>query len=278
MLQLDAEALYAELREGVRGLLKPEGALVGVWSGGAWLAERLQQDLGLPGGDKGHGVISSTLHRDDFSERGLASGTDATRLPFSIDGRHIVLIDDVLYTGRTLRAVINELFDFGRPASVTLAVLVDNEPGVLARVTGLFSGRGYNIDSLTVAEVDASQHRSRITIVTQGTPHILEQIEAQLLRLVPVAEVIDITNSKTGIERELALVKVAGTGEKRVEALRIAEIFRAHVIDTTNESFIFEVTGASEKLTQFVDLMRPLGLVEVSRTGVLSIKRGKEKG
>lgn len=160
----------------------------------------------------------------------------------------------------------------------TLAVLVDNEPGVLARVVGLFSGRGYNIDSLTVAEVDASQHRSRITIVTQGTPHILEQIEAQLLRIVPVAAVIDITNSNTGIERELALVKVAGTGEKRVEALRIAEIFRAHVIDTTNESFIFEVTGASEKLTQFVDLMRPLGLVEVSRTGVLSIKRGKEKG
>lgn len=160
----------------------------------------------------------------------------------------------------------------------TLAVLVDNEPGVLARVVGLFSGRGYNIDSLTVAEVDASQHRSRITIVTQGTAHILEQIEAQLLRIVPVAEVIDITNSKTGIERELALVKVTGTGEKRVEALRIAEIFRAHVIDTTNESFIFEVTGASEKLTQFVDLMRPLGLVEVSRTGVLSIKRGKEKG
>ncbi len=125
MLQLDAEALYAELREGVRGLLKPEGALVGVWSGGAWLAERLQQDLALPGGAQGHGVISSTLHRDDFSERGLASGTDPTRLPFAIDGRHIVLIDDVLYTGRTLRAVLNELFDFGRPASVTLAVLVD---------------------------------------------------------------------------------------------------------------------------------------------------------
>lgn len=160
----------------------------------------------------------------------------------------------------------------------TLAVLVDNEPGVLARVVGLFSGRGYNIDSLTVAEVDASQHRSRITIVTQGTPHILEQIEAQLLRIVPVAEVIDITNSKSGIERELALVKVAGTGEKRVEALRIAEIFRARVIDTTNESFIFEATGASEKLTQFIDLMRPLGLVEVSRTGVLYIQRGKEKG
>lgn len=160
----------------------------------------------------------------------------------------------------------------------TLAVLVDNEPGVLARVVGLFSGRGYNIDSLTVAEVDASQHQSRITIVTKGTPHILEQIEAQLLRLVPVGKVVDITKSKRGIERELALVKVAGTGEVRVEALRIAQIFRANVIDTTNESFIFEITGASDKISQFVDLMRPLGLVEVSRTGVLSIKRGKEKG
>ena len=160
----------------------------------------------------------------------------------------------------------------------TLAVLVDNEPGVLARVVGLFSGRGYNIESLTVAEVDASSHKSRITIVTQGTPHILEQIEAQLMRLVPVGEVVDITKSKRGIERELALLKVAGTGEKRVEALRIAQIFRANVIDTTNESFIFEITGASDKISQFVDLMTPLGLVEVSRTGVLSIKRGKEKG
>ena len=160
----------------------------------------------------------------------------------------------------------------------TLAVLVDNEPGVLARVVGLFSGRGYNIDSLTVAEVDSSSHHSRITIVTQGTPHILEQIEAHLMRLVPVGEVVDITKSKRGIERELALVKVAGTGEKRVEALRIAQIFRASVIDTTNESFIFEITGASDKISQFVDLMTPLGLVEVSRTGVLSIKRGKEKG
>lgn len=160
----------------------------------------------------------------------------------------------------------------------TLAVLVDNEPGVLARVVGLFSGRGYNIDSLTVAEVDSSQHRSRITIVTQGTPHILEQIEAQLLRIVPVGEVIDITKSKRGIERELSLIKVAGTGEVRVEALRIAEIFRARVIDTTNESFIFELTGASDKISQFIDLMRPLGLVEVSRTGVLSIQRGKEQG
>jgi pyrimidine operon attenuation protein/uracil phosphoribosyltransferase len=121
-LLLDAESLYAELRQGVRGLIQPETSLVGIWSGGAWLAERLQADLGLPGA---HGVISSTLHRDDFGERGLAAGTDATHLPFAIDGRHILLVDDVLYTGRTIRAVINELFDFGRPASVQLAVLVD---------------------------------------------------------------------------------------------------------------------------------------------------------
>ncbi len=121
-LQLDAQALYAELCVGVRALLSEEAALVGIWSGGAWLAERLQRDLGLSGA---HGVISSTLHRDDFSARGLASGTDPTQLPFAIEGRHIVLIDDVLYTGRTIRAVVNELFDFGRPASVTLAVLVD---------------------------------------------------------------------------------------------------------------------------------------------------------
>lgn len=159
----------------------------------------------------------------------------------------------------------------------TLACIVDNEPGVLARVVGLFSARGYNIESLTVAEIDRNAHQSRITIVTSGTNHVLEQIEQQLLRLVPVIKVIDVTNSTGGIERELALVKVAGTGEKRVESLRISEIFRAHVIDTTNESFIFEVTGASQKIDQFVELMRPLGLVEVSRTGVLSIQRGKEK-
>jgi pyrimidine operon attenuation protein / uracil phosphoribosyltransferase len=122
MLKLDAESLYTELREGVRGLIKPGTVLVGIWSGGAWLAERLHKDLVLPGD---YGVISSTLHRDDFSARGLASGTDATKLPFAIDGAHILLIDDVLYTGRTIRAVVNELFDFGRPASVTLAVLVD---------------------------------------------------------------------------------------------------------------------------------------------------------
>ena len=160
----------------------------------------------------------------------------------------------------------------------TIAVMVDNEPGVLARVVGLFSARGFNIESLTVAEVDENRNRSRITIVTNGTPELLEQIEAQLLRLVPVDKVVDITKSKRGVERELALVKVAGSGDKRVEALRIAEIFRASVIDTTNESFVFELTGASEKLTQFMELMKPLGLVEVSRTGVLSIKRGKERG
>ena len=160
----------------------------------------------------------------------------------------------------------------------TLAVIVDNEPGVLGRVVGLFSARGYNIESLTVAEVDRDRHRSRITIVTAGTAHTLEQIEAQLLRLVPVASVTDISKSKRGIERELALIKVSGEGEKRVEALRIAEIFRARVIDTTNKSFIFELTGASDKIDQFCALMDPLGLVEVSRTGVLSIKRGAEKG
>ena len=159
----------------------------------------------------------------------------------------------------------------------TLACIVDNEPGVLARVVGLFAARGSNIESLTVAEIDRNAHQSRITIVTSGTNHVLEQIEQQLLRLVPVIKVIDVTNSTGGIERELALVKVAATGEKRVESLRISEIFRAHVIDTTNESFIFEVTGASQKIDQFVELMRPLGLVEVSRTGVLSIQRGKEK-
>ena len=133
MLELDAESLYVELRQAVRSLLadgtRPDAALVGIWSGGAWLAERLQRDLGLPGGDKGYGVISSTLHRDDFSSRGLVTqdgkGIDPTQLPFAIEGRHILLVDDVLHTGRTIRAVVNELYDFGRPASVTLAVLVD---------------------------------------------------------------------------------------------------------------------------------------------------------
>jgi acetolactate synthase-1/3 small subunit len=158
----------------------------------------------------------------------------------------------------------------------TIAVLVDNEAGVLARVVGLFSGRGYNIESLTVAEVDPNAHTSRITIVTSGTPEVLEQIRAQLGRLVPVQRVVDWTIDKPGIEREMALIKVAGTGEKRVEALRMADAFRARPIDTTHTSFVFEITGAPSKLDSFIDLMRPLGLVEVSRTGVVAISRGPE--
>ena len=158
----------------------------------------------------------------------------------------------------------------------TIAVLVDNEAGVLARVVGLFSGRGYNIESLTVAEVDNAGHTSRITIVTSGTPMVIEQIKAQLERLVPVHKVVDLTSEAPGIEREMALVKVAGTGERRVEALRLSDAFRARVIDTTHTSFIFEVTGAPDKIDAFVGLMRPLGLVDVSRTGVVAIARGPE--
>lgn len=158
----------------------------------------------------------------------------------------------------------------------TIAVLVDNEAGVLARVVGLFSGRGYNIESLTVAEVDNAGHTSRITIVTSGTPMVIEQIKAQLERLVPVHKVVDLTSEAPGIEREMALVKVAGTGERRVEALRLSDAFRARVIDTTHTSFVFEVTGAPEKIDAFVGLMRPLGLVDVSRTGVVAIARGPE--
>lgn len=156
----------------------------------------------------------------------------------------------------------------------TIAVLVDNEPGILARVVGLFSGRGYNIESLTVSETDARQHLSRITIVTTGTPMVIDQIKAQLSRLVPVHNVCDLTQSGPHLERELALIKVAGTGEKRVESLRIADIFRARVVDSTIESFVFEMTGSTEKLNAFISLMEPLGLVEVSRTGVVAIARG----
>jgi acetolactate synthase-1/3 small subunit len=158
----------------------------------------------------------------------------------------------------------------------TIAVLVDNEAGVLARVVGLFSGRGYNIESLTVAEVDHAAHTSRVTIVTSGTPQVIEQIEAQLGRLVPVHRVVNWTRERPGIERELALVKVAGTGEKRVEALRIAESFRARPLDTTLSSFVFEITGSPAKIDGFVELMRLLGLVDVSRTGVAAISRGPE--
>jgi len=159
----------------------------------------------------------------------------------------------------------------------TLAVLVDNEPGVLARVVGLFSARGYNIESLTVAETDKSAHTSRITIVTSGKPNIIDQIKAQLERIISVRQIIDVTLDPAGVQRELALVKVRASGQERIESLRIAEIFRAKVIDTTLESFIFEITGASSKIDAIVELMRPLGLVEVSRTGVLSIHRGPEK-
>jgi acetolactate synthase-1/3 small subunit len=156
----------------------------------------------------------------------------------------------------------------------TIAVLVDNEPGILARVVGLFSGRGYNIESLTVAETDPTNNLSRITVVTSGTRMIIEQIKAQLSRLVPVHGVRDLTDEGPHVERELALIKVAGTGEKRIESLRLADIFRAKVIDSTTESFIFEITGSTEKLNAFVKLMEPLGLVDVSRTGVVAISRG----
>ena len=157
-----------------------------------------------------------------------------------------------------------------------LAVLVDNEPGVLARVIGLFSGRGYNIESLTVSEVDVRKHLSRITIVTSGTPQVLDQIRAQLERLVPVHRVSDLTEFGTYVERETALVKVFGSGDKRVEALRIAGIFEAEVVDAGLDYFVFQMTHRSDKLDRFIDLMQPLGLVDVSRTGVVAISRGPE--
>jgi acetolactate synthase-1/3 small subunit len=158
----------------------------------------------------------------------------------------------------------------------TFAVLVDNEPGVLHRLVGLFAARGYNIESLTVAETDRRAHTSRVTIVTRGAPHVLAQIEAQLQKMVATRHVQDVTRDPNGLERELALVKVKSTGAERVEALRVSDIFRARVIDTTHESFVFELTGAPTKIDKFIELMRPLGLVELSRTGVLSITRGAQ--
>ncbi len=158
----------------------------------------------------------------------------------------------------------------------TLAVLVDNEPGVLARVIGLFSGRAYNIDSLTVSETVQEKHLSRITIVTTGSPMVIEQIRNQLERLVPVHGVTDVTVAGNPIARELALVKVAGKGEKRVEALRLAEAFRAQVVDASTEHFVFEITGRVSKISQFISLMQPIGLVEVARTGIAAITRGTE--
>ncbi len=158
----------------------------------------------------------------------------------------------------------------------TISVLVDNEAGVLARVIGMFSGRGYNIESLTVAEVDSANALSRITIATSGTPMIIEQIKAQLDRLVPVHKIIDLTIEGPCVERELALVKVKATGNKRVESLRIADIFRARAIDSTDKSFVFEISGSTDKLNAFINLMLPLGLIDVSRTGVVAIARGSE--
>ena len=163
-----------------------------------------------------------------------------------------------------------------RTETHTLSVLVDNEPGVLARVIGLFSGRGYNIESLTVSETEHAKHQSLITIVTTGTPMVIEQIKNQLDRLVPIHRVVDMTLAGNSIERELAMVKVRGKGEHRVEALRLADAFRARVIDATTESFVFEITGASSKIEQFIALMLPLGLTEVSRTGIAAILRGPE--
>ncbi len=158
-----------------------------------------------------------------------------------------------------------------------LAVTVDNEPGILAKITGLFTARGYNIDSLTVADISDDHAVSRITIVTNGPRHVIDQIEAQLERLVPVHKVIDLTEAGPHVERELALIKVAGTGDKRVEALRIAELFRAKVVDTTIHSFVFELTGAPDKIDSFIALMRELGLVSVGRSGVVGMMRGAEE-
>ncbi len=156
----------------------------------------------------------------------------------------------------------------------TISVLVDNEFGVLARIIQLFSGRGYNIESLTVSEVDKDKHLSRITIVTTGSDMVIEQIKNLLDRMVPVHKVMDLTISGAHVEREMAFVKVSGTGEHRVEALRIADIFRARVVDATISSFVFELTGSPDKIDSFVELMRPLGLTEIVRTGVIAVSRG----
>ena len=158
----------------------------------------------------------------------------------------------------------------------TLAVLVDNEPGILARIAGLFTARGYNIESLTVSDVSADKATSRITIVTAASAHVMEQIIAQLDRLVPVHSVTDLTALGPHVERELALVKVAGTGDHRIEALRLADIYRARVLDATTGSFVFEVTGGRDKIDTFVALMAEVGLVEVARTGIVAIARGRE--
>lgn len=158
----------------------------------------------------------------------------------------------------------------------TLSITVTNEPGVLARIAGMFTARGYNIESLTVADITEDDSVSRITIVTNGTPAVIEQVVAQLDRMVPVHRVTDLTVHGDHVERELALVKVCGTGDHRIEALRLAEVFRANVVDTTISSFVFEVTGASTKIDRFIELMSEIGLVEVARTGIVAMARGRE--
>jgi acetolactate synthase-1/3 small subunit len=158
----------------------------------------------------------------------------------------------------------------------TLAVVVDNEPGVLARIAGLFSGRGYNIESLTVTETEHESHISRITIVTTGTNAVIEQIKSQLERLIPVHRVVDLTQHGEAVERELCLVKVVGKGDHRVEAMRLALAFGARTVDATLTSFIFELTGATDEIERFIKLMTAVGLAEVSRTGIAAIGRGAE--
>ncbi|MGB3722339.1 MAG: acetolactate synthase small subunit [Pacificimonas sp.] len=164
------------------------------------------------------------------------------------------------------------------PLPHTLTVTLDNEPGALARIVGLFSARGYNIESLTVADISEGHDLSRITIVTLGTQHVIEQIMAQLEKLIPVHRVSDLTEAGSHVEREMALVKVTGKGEDRVEAMRLAEIYRARVVDATMDSFIFEITGAAEKVDQFIALMRQIGLVEIGKSGIVAISRGSEAG
>ncbi|EMD81999.1 acetolactate synthase small subunit [Pacificimonas flava] len=164
----------------------------------------------------------------------------------------------------------------GKETPHTLAITVDNEPGALARIVGMFSARGYNIESLTVADISERHDVSRITVVTTGDDHVIEQIIAQLDRLIPVHKVTDLTASGGHVEREMALVKVAGKGDARLEAIRLADIYRARVVDATMESFVFEITGSAEKVDQFVDLMRQIGLVEIGKSGIVAISRGKD--
>ena len=240
-------------------------------AGAAALAAALQEKKKLQGKRVGL-VLSGGKYR---SSTGFAAGSGRMPLP-PIKGRWH---DDERIKGTTMNQPASAYFLEERhdpSESHTLSVLVQNEPGVLARVIGLFSGRGYNIESLTVSETESQKHLSRITIVTTGTPMVIEQIKHQLDRMIPVYRVVDMTLTGRSIERELAMVKVRGHGDNRVEALRLADAFRARVIDATTESFVFEITGNSSKINQFIDLMRPLGLVEVSRTGVAAIGRGPE--